>query len=102
MKLHKDVTGIDADYNACFYVYANGQVLKQAFEGAGTLDRDAVTEYLKKNTFETLIGEIDLRSQMQNIAYTVGQWQGGFFHSIAAVGVPPSELVPVKVKTGWA
>ncbi len=102
LKLHKDVTGIDADYNACFYVYANGQVLKQAFEGAGTLDRDAVTEYLKKNTFETLIGEIDLRSQLQNIAYTVGQWQGGFFHSIAAVGVPPSELVPVKVKTGWA
>jgi branched-chain amino acid transport system substrate-binding protein len=102
LKLHKDVTGIDADYNACFYVYANGQVLKQAFEGVGTVDRDAVTEYLKKNKFETLIGEIDLRSQVQNIAYTVGQWQGGFFHSIAAVGVSPSELVPVKVKTGWA
>ena len=101
LKLHKDVTGIDADYNACFYVYANGQVLKQAFEGVGAVDRDAVTEYLKKNTFQTLIGEIDLRSQMQNIAYTVGQWQGGFFHSIAAVGVPPSELVPVKLKTGW-
>jgi branched-chain amino acid transport system substrate-binding protein len=102
LKLYKDVTGIDSDYNACFYFYANGQVLTQAFEGAGTVDRDAVTAYLKSRTFKTLIGEIDLRSQLQNIAYTVGQWQSGFFRSVAAVGVPDSELVPVRVKTGWA
>jgi branched-chain amino acid transport system substrate-binding protein len=102
LKLHKEVTGVDSDYNACFYVYANGEVLTQAFEGAGTVDRDAVTAYLKSNTFKTLIGEIDLRSQMQNIAYTVGQWQSGFFHSVAAVGVPSSELVTVRTKTGWA
>ena len=76
--------------------------MKQAFEDAGTLDHEAVTAYLKSHTFSTLIGDIDLRSQMQNIAYTVGQWQNGFFHSVAAVGVPDSELVPVKVKTGWA
>ena len=102
LKLHKEVTGIDSDYNACPYFYANGQVLTQAFEGAGTVDREAVTAYLKNHTFKTLIGEIDLRSQLQNIAYTVGQWQNGFFHSVAAVGVPDSELVPVRVKTGWA
>jgi branched-chain amino acid transport system substrate-binding protein len=102
LKLHKEVTGVDSDYNACEYFYANGQVLKQAFEGAGTLDHEAVTVYLKSHTFPTLIGDIDLRSQMQNIAYTVGQWQNGFFRSVAAVGVPDSELVPVRVKTGWA
>ena len=102
IKLHKEVTGVDSDYNACEYFYANGQVLKQAFEGAGTLDHEAVTVYLKSHTFPTLIGDIDLRSQMQNIAYTVGQWQNGFFRSVAAVGVPDSELVPVRVKTGWA
>ena len=88
LKLHKEVTGIDADYNACPYYYANGQVLTQAFEGVGTMDRDAITDYLKSHTFKTLIGEIDLRSQLQNIAYTVGQWQNGFFRSVAAVGVP--------------
>ena len=87
LKLHKEVTGVDSDYNACPYYYANGQVLRQAFEGAGTMDRDAITEYLKSHTFKTLIGEIDLRSQLQNIAYTVGQWQNGFFHSVAGVGV---------------
>ena len=64
LKLHKEVTGIDSDYNACPYFYANGQVLTQAFEGAGTVDREAVTAYLKSHTFKTLIGEIDLRSSV--------------------------------------
>jgi branched-chain amino acid transport system substrate-binding protein len=102
LKLHKEVTGVDSDYNSCFYLYANGEVLTQAFEGAGTVDREAVTEYLKNHTFKTVIGEIDLRTQLQNIAYTVGQWQNGFFHSVSAVGVADSELVPVQVKSGWA
>jgi branched-chain amino acid transport system substrate-binding protein len=102
LKLHKDVTGIDSDYNACPYIYSNGQVLTQAFEGAGTVDREAVAAYLKSHTFKTLIGEIDLRNQLQNIAYTVGQWQNGFFHSVAGVDVSESELVPVKVKSNWA
>ena len=102
LKLHKEVTGVDSDYNACFYLYANGEVLTQAFEGAGSVDRDAVTEYLKSHTFKTVIGDIDLRTQLQNIAYTVGQWQNGFFRSVSAVGVPDSELVPVQVKAGWA
>src|SRR6202035_1307626 len=81
---------------------ANGQTLTQAFEGAGTVNRDAVTAYLKSHTFKTLIGEVDLRSQLQNIAYTVGQWQNGFFRSVAGVGVPESDLVPARVKTSWA
>jgi branched-chain amino acid transport system substrate-binding protein len=102
LNLHKEVTGIDADYNACAYIYANGQVLTQAFEAVGTLDREAITAYLKSHTFQTLLGEIDLRSQLQNIAYTVGQWQNGFFHSVAAVGVPESEIVAPRAKTGWA
>jgi branched-chain amino acid transport system substrate-binding protein len=101
IKLYKEVTGEHSDYNACQYFYANGQVMKQAFEGAGTLDHETVTAYLKSHTFPTLLGEIDMRSQMQNIAFTVGQWQNGFFRSVAAVGVPDSELVPVQVKTGW-
>jgi branched-chain amino acid transport system substrate-binding protein len=66
------------------------------------MDRDAITEYLKSHTFKTLIGEIDLRSQMQNIAYTVGQWQNGFFRSVAGIGLAPTDLVAAHVKTGWA
>ena len=57
LKLHKEVTGVDADYNACPYIYANGQVLTQAFEGVGMMDREAITAYLKSHTFPTLLGD---------------------------------------------
>ena len=47
LRLHKEVTGVDFRLQRLFYVYANGEVLTQAFEGAGTVDREAVTAYLK-------------------------------------------------------
>jgi hypothetical protein len=49
-----------------------------------------------------VIGGIDLRAQLQNFAYTVGQWRNGFFRSVSAVGAADSELVPAQVKSGWA
>ena len=47
-----------------------------------------------------MIGEIDLRTQLQNIAYTVGQRQNGFFRSAFAVGVGLLVLVQVLRFTG--
>jgi branched-chain amino acid transport system substrate-binding protein len=76
-------------------------MLTQAFEGAGTVDREAVTAYLKSHTFKTMIGEVDIRSQLINKVYTAGQWQNGFFHAVAGVGVPETDFVPVKVKASW-
>ena len=46
-KLHKEVTGVDADYNASTIYYAQGQVLTQAFESVGSMDREAITNHLK-------------------------------------------------------
>lgn len=37
---------------------AAGQVLQQAVEGAGTIDSEAVREYIAENEFDTAIGEI--------------------------------------------
>ena len=39
-RLHKEVTGVDADYNGSALIYACGQVLTQAFEGVGWTDRE--------------------------------------------------------------
>jgi branched-chain amino acid transport system substrate-binding protein len=100
-KLHKEVTGSDADYWGSPMYYALGQTLTQAFEGAGTIDREAVTEYLKNHTFKTMIGEVDIRTQLLNKYYTAGQWQGGFFPAVAGVGASDSEFKPVKLKTSW-
>ena len=45
------------------------------------MDRDAITEYMKKNIFKTIIGDVDIRSQKLTRYWTVGQWQDGFFHA---------------------
>jgi len=101
-KLHKEVTGVDADYNGNPLYYANNQLLTQAIEGAGSIDRDAIAAHIKSHTYKTLLGEFDLRNQLLNRLYTVGQWHDGFFHAVGGVGYPDSDYVPVKAKTSWA
>jgi branched-chain amino acid transport system substrate-binding protein len=96
---HKKVTGVDADYWGSPMYYSLLQVLEQAFEGVGEMDREKITAYLKSNTFKTNIGEVDIRNQKLNRFWTVGQWQDGFFHAVAGVGF--SDYKPVKLKTGW-
>ena len=101
-KLHKEVTGVDADYNGSPLYYANNQLLTQAIEGAGSMDRDAIAAHMKSHTYKTLLGEFDMRNQLLNRLYTVGQWQDGFFHAVGGVGYPASDYVPVRAKTSWA
>ena len=99
-KRHKEVTGVDADYWASPIYHSLLQMLTQAFEGVGSFDREAITAHLKKNTYKTIIGEIDVRNQRLNRYWTVGQWQDGTFHAVAGVGF--NDYKPVKLKTGWA
>jgi branched-chain amino acid transport system substrate-binding protein len=96
---HKKVTQVDADNwgSPMYYVFL--QVLEQAFEGVGEMDREKITAYLKSHTFKTMIGEVDIRNQKLNRYWTVGQWQDGFFHAVSGVGF--SDYKPVKLKTSW-
>ena len=98
-KRHKQVTGVDADYWGSPIYHAMLQILTQAFEGVGSMDRKAITAYLKSHTFKTHIGELDIRSQKLNKFWTVGQWRGGFFHAVDGVGF--DKYAPVNLKTGW-
>ena len=93
------MTGVDADNWGSPMYYTFLQVLQQAFEGVGALDREKITAYIKSNTFKTIIGEIDIRNQKMNRSWTVGQWQNGFFHAVAGVGF--ADYRPVKLKTDW-
>jgi branched-chain amino acid transport system substrate-binding protein len=98
-KRHKEVTGVDADYWSSPLYYVLLQTLEQAFEGVGSTDGKAVTAYLKNNTFNTIIGEIDIRGQKLQKFWTVGQWQDGFFHAVDGVGF--SQYRPARLKTNW-
>ena len=96
---HKKVTQVDADYWGSPMYYSLLQVLEQAFEGVGEMDREKITAYLKSNTFKAIIGEVDIRNQKLSRVWTVGQWQDGFFHAVDGIGF--ADYKPVKLKTGW-
>src|SRR5246500_1579024 len=98
-KRHKEVTGVDADYWGSPFYYSMLQALTQAIESTGSMDRNGIADYLRKNKFKTLIGEVQLPGQLLDKVYTVGQWQGGFFSAVAGVNV--SGLQDVKLKTNW-
>jgi branched-chain amino acid transport system substrate-binding protein len=97
---HKEVTGLDADYWSSLRSYETLQVLTQSIEAVGSMDRDAIADHVRKNSFKTVDGEISLPGQIMDKAYTVGQWQSGYFHGVNGVG--RSDFVEVKLKTGWA
>ncbi|MGB8433090.1 MAG: amino acid ABC transporter substrate-binding protein [Burkholderiales bacterium] len=95
---HKKVTGKDADYWASPVMYATLQVLEQSIEAVG-LDRNAVTDHIKKNTFKTVMGPWKFTNQSIHDFWTVGQWQNGMFYGVSSTGLPGAK--PVIIKTGW-
>jgi branched-chain amino acid transport system substrate-binding protein len=98
-KAHKKVNGKPADYWASAMVYATYQILEKAIEGVGSTDRKAVTDYIKNNTFDTVIGPIKFVNQNNEKFWTVGQWQNGVFYGVSSTGRPGAK--PVKLKSGW-
>jgi branched-chain amino acid transport system substrate-binding protein len=99
-KKHKEVTKVDADYWGSPFYYSMLQALTQAIESNGSMDRMAIADYLRKNKFKTIIGEVELPGQILDKVYTVGQWQGGLFAAVAGNGFP--SYGQVKLKTSWS
>lgn len=98
-KEHKALTGKDADYWASANTYVSLQILEQAIEGVGSLDRKAVNQYIKDHSFNTIMGEINFDNQVSNRFWTVGQWQDGKFYGVKSSDV--SGAVPSIEKDGW-
>ena len=96
---HKEITGKVADYWASANTYASLEILEQAIEGVGSTDKAAVVQYIKDNTFDTVMGDIKFENQFSNKFWTVGQWQDGTFKGVSSVNVDGA--VPVIEKAGW-
>ena len=97
---HEAVTGAKPDFWASAPTYASFQILQAAIEGAGTLDRAAVAEFIANNSFDTVIGPIEWDENNANAKYwTVGQWQGGVFKGVASTG--REGAVTAVPKAGW-
>lgn len=98
MKAHREITGKEADGWASANTYVSFEILQQAIEGAGTLDRAAVTQYIKDNTFDTIMGPINFQNQVSHKYWTVGQWQDGRFVGVKSVGMDGAKTPVEKVK----
>ena len=96
---HEELTGKVADYWASANTFAALQILEQAIEGAGTLDRDAVTQYIKDNSFDTVMGTLAFENNNSATFWSVGQWQDGVFRGVKGSNVEGA--VPVRLKDGW-
>ncbi|EFI62286.1 MULTISPECIES: amino acid ABC transporter substrate-binding protein [Comamonas] len=95
LKRFKEVTGQESDRFASPIVYTSLQMLQQAIERVGKIDRAAVTQELKSGSFETVLGPVKLEGQMLTKLWHVGQWQNGEFNAIAPTnraGVKPAVI----------
>ena len=75
--------GREPDRWASPVTYASLQVLQQAIEKVGKIDREAVIKEINTGTFDTIIGKVKLVDNLYKGIWAVGQWQGSEFYGIA-------------------
>ena len=100
LKRHVDLTGQEPDRWASPITYASLQMLQQAIERVGRIDRAAVIKELQTGTFETILGSVKLESNLFTENWWVGQWQNGEFHGIAPATLPGARPI-LFPKPAW-
>ena len=97
---HMDFAGQGPDFWASATTYAAMEILGQAIEAVGSVDRAAIADHLRTATFDTVLGPMDFNDINNNERFwTVGQWQDGVFRGVAARGRDGE--VEVRLKEGW-
>lgn len=99
-KEHLEVTGIEADWWASPVAYASLEIMQQAIERVGSLDKEAITREMQSGTFKTVLGEISFDDNINHSNWTVGQWRGGVVQGVRATGTLQGAEEPV-VKPAW-
>lgn len=97
---HKAATGKEPDRWASSITYASLQVLQQAIEKVGKVDRAAVAAEIRAGTFETIIGKVKLKDGLLQEVWSVGQWQNGEFYALAPTSQPGARAAVVP-KPQW-
>ena len=100
LKRHAEVVGREPDRWASPITYASLQVLQQAIERVGKLDRAAIIKDIQNGTFKTIIGEVKLKGGLLQEVWSVGQWQGGEFYGLAPVSYAGARQAIVP-KPAW-
>jgi branched-chain amino acid transport system substrate-binding protein len=101
VKRHAEANGgREPDRWANPVTYASLQMLQQAIERAGRLDRAAVIKELQTGTFDTIVGQVKLQNNLRVDGWQVGQWQGGEYYGLAPDNKPGAKPVMFP-KPAW-
>ena len=97
-KKHQAKHGRDPDYWGSQLGYVSLQMLEQAVERVGKIDRAAIVKELQTGTFDTILGKFKLVNNMpaKGTFPYIGQWQNGFFTGVAPEGPGIAPLVVPK------
>jgi branched-chain amino acid transport system substrate-binding protein len=85
---HKALTKQEPDRWGSPNTYAGLEVLQQAIERVGEIDRAKIIEEMRTGTFKTLLGDIKLAGNRNPALWHVGQWQNGEFYGVAPADRP--------------
>ncbi len=97
---HKTIIGREPDRWASPITYASLQVLQQAIERVGKIDRPAIIKEINTGSFDTIIGKVKLVDGQNKNTWAVGQWQGANFYGIAPVSKEGARA-PIVPKPAW-
>jgi branched-chain amino acid transport system substrate-binding protein len=100
LKRHIEAFGQEPDSWASPMTYASLQMLQQAIERVGRIDRAAVAEELRTGTFDTILGPIKLEDNRYKNGWLVGQWQNGAYFGVAPATLPGARPVTFP-KPAW-
>ncbi|MFN3743947.1 MAG: amino acid ABC transporter substrate-binding protein [Hyphomicrobiaceae bacterium] len=99
-KRHTEVIGREPDRWASPVTYVSLQMLQQAIERVGKIDRAAIIKELQTGTFDTIMGKIKLVDNIMPIVWWVGQWQKGEFVGLAPTSYEGAKA-PLFPKPAW-
>lgn len=100
LERHAAVTGEEPDRWASSNTYVTLEILEQAIERVGDIDRAAVIEEIRSGTFDTIVGEVTLEDGLLTNLWWVGQWQDGDFVALAPLE-RDGTFEPVVPKPEW-
>ncbi|WP_018111986.1 amino acid ABC transporter substrate-binding protein [Thermus igniterrae] len=100
LERHRAVTNQEPDRWASPVTYASLQALRAAIEKIGKVDRFQIVRLLRQETFDTLLGPLQLEGNVFRGNWLIGQWQGGEF--VALMPERPGAVAPRVPKPSWS
>ncbi|MFC7737084.1 amino acid ABC transporter substrate-binding protein [Roseomonas sp. GCM10028921] len=100
LRRHVASAGKEPDRWASAITFAGLEMLGQAIERTGRIDRAAVIRELQTGSFETVLGTVKLQNNLLTDIWQVGQWQGGEFHGLVPVNKEGAKQA-VLPKPAW-